>query len=208
VITGIVLAAGASRRMGRAKALLPWGETTVLGQVLANLSVSRVDDVVVVTGDRADAVAGAAEAARARAVHNPDWATTGMAASLAVGLRAVPGDCEAALVILADQPMIGPGIIDAVVAGYRAHVEGADGAGDGRAIVAAAHRGRRGHPVIFGRVHFAALLALPADASPRAVLVGAGDGVRLVDVGSDVVLGDLDTPDAYERWRALASPIP
>ncbi len=191
-VTAIVLAAGASRRMGRPKALLPWGATTVLGQTLANLARSQVREVVVVTGDQAAAVGRIATAHGARSVHNPAWSSQGMVASLQAGIRAVGPDCPAALVLLADQPMIGPEIIDAVLAACPA---------DGWVIAAAAFRGRRGHPVLFGRACFDALLALPGDAAPRALVARHPAAVKLVEVASDVVLRDLDTPEDYERWR-------
>lgn len=196
-ITAVVLAAGTSRRMGEPKLLLPWGATTVLGQTLANLRASRMGDILVVTGRESEAVARIAEAQDVRAIHNPAWSTGGMIASLQAGVRAVGPDCRAVLVVLADQPMIGADVFDAVVA-----VVAAAGPGGGeRRIVAAAHRGRRGHPVLFGRAFFDEILALPADSAPRAILDRHPDVLRLVEVGSDAVLRDLDTVEAYERWR-------
>lgn len=191
-IAAIVLAAGASRRMGRPKPLLPWGGTTILGQTLANLRQSRVRDIVVVTGAHARAVATVAADHEARAAHNPDWRGAGMARSVQTGLRALADDVQAMLVVLADQPMIGPAVVGAVI---DAHQSG------GHALVAPAYRGRRGHPVLFARAHFAALLALPANASPRALLESPHAALHLVDVDSEVVVLDLDTLEAYERWR-------
>lgn len=196
-ITAVVLAAGTSRRMGEPKLLLPWGATTVLGQTLANLRASWVRDVLVVTGREAEAVVRIAEVRGIPTVHNPAWSTGGMIASLQTGLRAVGTDCRAVLVVLADQPMIGADVFDAVVA----VVAAAGPIGDERRIVAAAHQGRRGHPVLFGRAYFGEILALPADAAPRAILDRHPDALRLVEVGSDAVLRDLDTVEAYERWR-------
>lgn len=180
--------------MGEPKLLLPWGATTVLGQTLANLRASRVGDILVVTGRESEAVARIAAANGARTIHNPTWSSGGMTASLQAGMRAVGPGCRVVLVVLADQPMIGADVFDAVVAG-------AGPAGDERWIVAAAHQGRRGHPVLFGRAFFGEILALPADSAPRAILDRHPDALRLVEVDSDAVLRDLDTVEAYERWR-------
>jgi len=205
-ITAIVPAAGASRRMGRPKPLLPWGATTVLGQTLENLRRSRARDILVITGDHGEAVARIATACGARAVHNPDWAS-GLIGSLQAGVRAVGPSCRAVLVLLADQPMIGPDLIDAVVAAYLGSGQARSDEVRGGVILAAAFRGQRGHPVLIGRQHFAELLDLPASGAPRDLLVRHADTLRLVETGSERVLGDLDTPEAYARWRSMIQPL-
>ena len=70
----IVLAAGLSRRMGRFKLTLPWGDRTVIGQVVATLEAADVNEIIIVTGHRADEVAAALADTTAHAVHNPDYA--------------------------------------------------------------------------------------------------------------------------------------
>lgn len=190
--TAVILAAGASRRMGTPKALLPWGGATVLGQTLRNIRRSRITDIVIVTGNPADGVAALAREYAVRTVHNLDWASSGMTGSLQAAVRALDPSTSAILVLLADQPLIGPDVIDAVV---DAHVAG------GHDLAAAASGGRRGHPVLIGRAYFAELLALAPDGAPRELLVRHGDGVRMVDVATDAIFVDLDTPDAYARRR-------
>ncbi len=189
----VVLAAGASRRMGRPKALLPWGAaTTVLGRVIEHAAASRAAGVVVVTGDHAAEVGAVARSHGAAVVHNPAWRTGGLTGSLQAALRSVAPSASAVAVLLGDQPLIGPAVIDAVIA---AHVD------DGSDLVAAASGGRRGHPVLFGRRYFDALLAEPPDGAPRAVLDRFADSLRLVDAGSDAVVVDIDTPEDYARLR-------
>jgi len=124
-------------------------------------------------------------------VPNPDGLKGGMTGSLQAGLRAADHACTAVLVLLADQPMIGPATINAVVAAHAA---------DGHQLVAAAHRGLQGHPVLFAKAYFDELLALAPDGAPRGVLARHANEVRLVEAGSAVVLADLDTPEAYARW--------
>jgi molybdenum cofactor cytidylyltransferase len=190
-VVAIVLAAGRSRRMGQAKLLLPWGERTVLGQTLANLRAAPVGDVLVVTGHRAAAIAAVTRDHGGRVVFNPDWASGGRLSSLQAGLRALPRHTGAVLVALADQPMVGPEVHRALIAAWRA---------GGPAIFAPTHRGRRGNPVLFDRTHVAALLALPAGARPRDLLERRPEAVRLVEVGNEAVLADLDRPEDYRRW--------
>lgn len=178
--------------MGRTKPLLPWGRTTMLGQTLANLLASTVDDLLVVTGHDAPAVEQEAASHGVRAVFNAAYAAGEMISSLQAALDALPESCSAVLVVLADQPLIPPAIIDQVIDAFRA------GKGE---IVAPVYRGLRGHPVLFGRRFFPALRALPPGAAPRDLLREQADALYLLPVESDTILLDLDRPGQYEQFR-------
>lgn len=128
MICAVVLAAGAATRFGSAK------QRFLLPSVLANLEESSVDQIVVVAG------AHPLEA-DARVVECRDW-ERGPGASLRCGLRSLPENTEAAVVVLADGPDLAPAAVDRVVAAWRG------GAGD---VVAASYAGNRGHPVVLGR---------------------------------------------------------
>jgi nicotine blue oxidoreductase len=129
VIAAVVLAAGEASRFGRPK------QELLLPHVLRRIRRAKVDDVVVVLGAHELAVESA------RVVKCPDWAR-GAGASLRCGLASLPPEAEAAVVCLADGPLIAPEAIDRVLAAWRA------GAGD---VVAAGYGGVRGHPVVLGR---------------------------------------------------------
>jgi molybdenum cofactor cytidylyltransferase len=191
-VTAVVLAAGEARRMGRTKQLLPWGDTTVLGQTLRNLQQSAVHDIVVVTGHEAEKVAAVSAAAGVASVHNPSFALGEMLSSLQVAVRQLAPGRAAVLVVLADQPLIGPETIDRILHAYWQ--------GKGH-LVAPVHRGRRGNPVLIDRAFFAALLALPPGAAPRDLLRQYRRQLHLVEVASDNILRDLDLPADYERWH-------
>lgn len=196
-VVALILAAGEGRRMGAPKPLLPWGDTTLLGHTIGQVARSRARVALVVTGCHAPAVEREAERQGAACVHNPDWSRGGMSASLQAGLRAAEEGAapSAVLVLLVDQPWITPGIIDAVL---ERHVAG------GAALVATAWRGRRGHPVLFGRPFFEAIHALPPGGRPAALLDRHADALHLVEALSDAVLRDLDTPEDYGRARLSA----
>jgi len=128
MISAVVLAAGAATRFGRPKQAL------LLPAVLAALARSSVDEVVVVAGAyRLDA--------EVRVVDCPHW-ERGPGASLRCGLRGLPAETEAAVVVLADGPDLSPATVDRVIDQWRA------GAGD---VVAASYGGVRGHPVLLAR---------------------------------------------------------
>ena len=193
-VTAVVLAAGESKRMGRTKQLLPWGETTVLGQTLDNLAASLVHDVVVVTGYKRQAMDQIAAAHGAATVHNPEYATGEMLSSLQAAVQALPQNRSAVLVVLADQPMLAPATIDQLLVAYW------QGRGS---LVAPSYDGRRGNPVLIDRAHFQELLALSPGDAPRALLRRHPSSLYQVPVEDPAVLRDLDQPEDYQRWKPV-----
>jgi len=191
-VTGVVLAAGEAQRMGRTKQLLPWGDTTILGQTIRQLQQSDVHDTLVVYGHEAAAVKEIAAAAGVPGVYNPDYAQGEMLSSLKTGVRHLPANCAAILVMLADQPMIEPEIINQLLQAYWR--------GEGE-LIAPTYEGQRGNPVLIGRDYFAELLELPPDSAPRLLLRRHQADLRLVPVSSDSVLRDLDQFEEYQHWR-------
>jgi molybdenum cofactor cytidylyltransferase len=201
-VSALVLAAGRSTRMGAPKHILPWGEgETIISQVVKQLRLAGVSEIVVVTGGAREAVEGALAAIRAkadwprelelRAVYNPDYASKEMLSSLQVGLRALSAETAAVLVALGDQPQMEAAVARAVMERWR----------ETRApVVGPTFQGRRGHPVLFDRSQWPALLSLPDTASPRDVLSGVR--AETVAVERDTILQDVDTQADYERARA------
>src|SRR2546427_232645 len=105
VTAALILAAGTSSRMGRPKQLLDVGGRSMVATVVAEVTASAVDDVVVVLGDRAAEVAAAVDPEQARVVIASGYAE-GMAASLRAGLAGLPAATERVLIVLGDQPMV------------------------------------------------------------------------------------------------------
>ncbi|ATG92250.1 MULTISPECIES: nucleotidyltransferase family protein [Methylomonas] len=182
-ITGILLAAGASRRFGGDKLSyrLPNG-SAVAEQACRNLA-QAVDRLVAVVRPGADGVAAMLEAAGARVIVCED-ADNGMGASLACAIAA-SADAEAWLVALADMPWIAPQTIDLVAAALR----------NGAAIAAPCRQGRRGHPVGFAGHLAADLLDLHGDNGAKSVIERYRPKLQLVEVADPGILRDIDTPD-------------
>ena len=199
MIRAIVLAAGASSRMGQAKAALPLGTTgdTVVARVVATLLAAGLPSVAVVAGAHIDAVRAAMPRfePRARVVEHLGWAQ-GQLSSLLAGLAAVDGpNLEAILVTLVDVPLVRPDSVAAIVHAWR----------QSRApIVRPVDGDRHGHPVIFDRAVFDDLRR--ADPAVGAKAVFAAHASRRLDVPikDDGAFVDIDTPTDYQIVQAMA----
>ena len=199
MIRASVLAAGASSRMGQAKAALPLGTTgdTVVARVVATLLAAGLPSVAVVAGAHIDAVRAAMPRfePRARVVEHLGWAQ-GQLSSLLAGLAAVDGpNLEAILVTLVDVPLVRPDSVAAIVHAWR----------QSRApIVRPVDGDRHGHPVIFDRAVFDDLRC--ADPAVGAKAVFAAHASRRLDVPikDDGAFVDIDTPTDYQIVQAMA----
>jgi CTP:molybdopterin cytidylyltransferase MocA len=182
-VAGVLLAAGEGSRLGTPKAVIELG-----GRRLADRGVQLLRDggaapVLVVTGAVRVTVPGTVT------VHNPDW-PTGMGSSLAAGLRALPGDCAAAVIALVDQPLIGVGAVQRLIAAYRAGAE----------VVVATYHGKPRNPVLLARSHWAGVLALAVgDAGARPYLRAHPDLVTQVECADTGSPDDVDTPGDLAR---------
>ena len=185
---GIVLAAGGSTRMGRAKALLAAGDRPFVRRILETLEAGGIANRFVVVRPGDGALVAAIEAAGARVISNPR-ADEGQLSSLIAGLDAADTiGVDAVLVTLVDVPLVEASTVRDLLA--RAAMSSAP-------IVRAVYRGRHGHPVIFKRATFEALRrADPAVGAKEVVRAHAVEDVEIDDPG---VVEDVDTPADYER---------
>jgi molybdenum cofactor cytidylyltransferase len=192
-IAAIVLAAGRSTRMGGANKLLAdiGGRPMVRGVVEAALA-SKACPILVVTGHQAASVSTALGGLDVTFLDNPDYAV-GLSSSLKAGIRAVPGDCDGALVLLGDMPRITAAHLDHLIAAFRAE--------PGSVISVPTHDGRRGNPVLWPRAHFAEMLQLEGDAGAKRLLAAHAGDVREIDLGTEAIFADVDTPEALTRAR-------
>jgi molybdenum cofactor cytidylyltransferase len=195
-VGAVVLAAGRSTRMGKVKQLLPWGQTTLLGEVITQLRQTAVSEIIIITGHARAEVEQAAHSAaagdsRVRCVFNPDFAESEMARSLQVGLQAFAPNTHAALVALADQPNLDPTLAEAVIQRWRETQS---------EVTAPVHAGQRGHPLLFDCALWLKIMALPLSANPRDV-VQAAVTFEKVETTSAASWADIDTPDDYAALK-------
>ncbi|KUJ70918.1 4-diphosphocytidyl-2C-methyl-D-erythritol synthase [Streptomyces albus subsp. albus] len=186
-MAGLLLAAGGGRRLGgRPKALLPYRGRPLVERAVAALRAGGCAPVQVVLGAAAAQVRERAELAGCRVAENPDW-ESGMGSSLRCGLAALEAtDATAALVMLVDQPRIGPEVVARLLAAHRAGAE----------LAAASYHGERGHPVLFGRELWAEVAAGAAgDRGARDFLRAHRSRLRLVECADIAAPDDIDTPE-------------
>ena len=186
-ITAIILAAGASRRMGTQKLLLPFAGKTVIEHVIDQVNAAGITDVVVVVG--ADqSVGDVVKHSDVRVIVNasPD---DGMLSSIRCGLRAIPDTADAVMVVLGDQPSISAGLLHAMLAAWEVSP---------RRMLVPTFQGKRGHPLMFSLDYRAEVLARYDEGGLRGLLRHhEGD---VLDMPADAsVLADMDDLVDYRR---------
>ena len=189
IISGLILGAGASQRLGPPKQLLPFRGTTMLGWVVAQAQRAKgLDEVVVVLGRAADQVREQVDFGTARVVENPVFGE-GCSSSYRAGLTALNPESSAIMIILGDQPGITPEIIDHVAGEWRQKES---------TIALCSYRGRKGHPMIFAHSMFDQLAGLHGDKAAW----------KLVDANAALVQeiyfdlpfpDDVNTPQDFEK---------
>ena len=183
-ISGLILGAGASERLGQPKQLLPFGGTTLLGWVIAQTQgATGLDELVVVLGRAADQIRQRVDFGFAKVVENPVFGE-GCASSYRAGIGALDPKSEGIMIILGDQPEIKPDVIDRAAEEWR----------QGQSQIAlCSYHGRKGHPMIFAKPLFDQLLGLHGDKAAW----------KLVDANPDLVQEiefDLPFPEDINTW--------
>ena len=187
-ISGIILAAGLSTRIGEPKQLLPFEGSTIIETVTDNLLESKLDEVVVVIGHEAERIRSHIQNKPVKIVFNPDY-RNGMLTSAHCGVRSISDSAEAFALMLVDQPFITSNLINLVVDAY---------AETDRGIALPSYDHRRGHPVIFDRRYAADILALqPENGGVRSLFRKYAHDIHYVVVDTDRVIRDIDYREDY-----------
>ncbi len=195
-VVGVVLAAGESRRMGKLKALLPFGDRTVIEQVIDNLLRADLDGVTVVLGHRASGIAAVVTSLPVQILYNADY-REGMTSSVQVAFGQIEPVPEAYMLALVDQPHLGHEPAQRVLAAHRQTPH--------KGLVIPTYQGKRGHPIVIGRQYRQEVLALGRDQGLNQVTRGHPEDTLEIPLADDVILQDMDYPEEYEavlkRWQ-------
>lgn len=196
-VAAVILAAGASSRMGTPKQLVPiapGAEETLLARVIENVSGSRAGEIVVVLGHAAEEIRRRVALSGVRVVVNENY-REGMGTSLGVGLAALSAQAEAALIVLADQPFLRPATLDRLIAEYETQKP---------QIAIPFYRGFRGNPVLLDRSVFPEVMQLRGDIGCRAIFGSHLENILKVPVDDLGILADIDEAADLEKFRHLA----
>jgi molybdenum cofactor cytidylyltransferase len=196
-IAAILLAAGKSTRMGTNKMLAEVDGHPMVARTAQRLLSSHAKPVVAVLGNEADAVDAALGKLPIERVRNLNYAD-GLSTSLKCGLRALPADIDGVFVCLGDMPLITGRDLDRLIAGFNPL--------EGRAIVVPTRRGQRGNPVLWSRQFLAEMMALSGDQGARRLIEEHADLVAEIEMETDGVLTDIDTPEALAQLRERVRP--
>ena len=191
-VSGLVLGAGGSQRLGRPKQLLPYGDGTLLGHVVGVARACRFDQLVVAIGGAADDVRASVDLAGAEVVVNDEYGA-GCSSSIAAALGVVDARCDVLVLLLGDQPGVRTGTVSALLAGR----------GDAPLAVCRYDDGR-GHPIAFARGVFGSLADLHGDKGVWRLLDQRAGDVAEVPVAGPTPL-DVDTVEDYEAVLAAAT---
>ena len=190
-VAGVVLAAGASRRMGEDKLFLRLEGETLLRRAARRAVAAGLDPVLVVVGREPERAEAELEGLRCAAVRNPE-PERGMNASLRRGIAAVPADAAAAVVALADMPLVTSAMLADLVARWRA---------EGAPLVVSEYSGTLAPPMLYGRGLFPELGELDGDGCGKRV-VKRHRAEAATAARPAAALADLDEPADWERIRA------
>ena len=202
-ITGILLAAGLSTRMGQPKQLMPFGESTIIETVVDNMINAKFNDITVIVGHCAEKIRDILKDRKVKIVYNPDY-KEGMLTSVKKGVQSLQIDNRQRLkdnasfidryafsLMLVDQPFITSELICKVIDAYSDTDKG---------IVLPSYNNRRGHPVIFSQRYVEDILALDTDSGgTRSLFNVYADDMYYVPVDTDAVLKDIDSPEDYKN---------
>ena len=198
MISAIALAAGESKRMGQTKQLLEWEGKTILQRVLENLCSSQVDEVILVLGHEADKILQMVDTRKVKVVINKSY-REGMITSIQQGLKDLDDKVEAFFIVLADQPGVGPEVFNRLISEFRRVTPK-------KTIVLPTFRGRRGHPPLFSAKFRKEAFRIKGDVGFRQILQEHPEEIEAVEMDTDSILQDIDTPDDYRKQLKSSSP--
>ncbi len=177
--------------MGQTKQLLEWEGKSILQRVLENLCSSQVEEVILVLGHEADKILQRVDTRQVKVVINKSY-REGMITSIQQGLMNQDEKVEAFFIVLADQPGVGPEVFNRLISEFRRVTPE-------KTIVLPTFRGRRGHPPLFSAKYRKEAFQIKGDVGFRQILQEHPEDIEAVEMDTDSILQDIDTPDDYRK---------
>lgn len=188
----VLLAAGASTRLGRPKQLLAYHGQTLLQHSVQTAAASRAQQVMVVLGASSEKLASEMKEANVHVVVNTEW-QEGMGSSIRCGINAITGldsAFEGMIIMVCDQPFVTTDLLNEIIDTHRR---------TGKQIIACSYEDSFGPPVFFHRSLFKELMQLKGDIGARSILIQHTDTVEVIPFPQGTF--DVDTEEDYERLK-------
>ncbi len=189
----IILAAGASSRMGSPKQLLEWRNRPLLEHAVVNARAIFNERVIVVLGAHAEAIQTAIDFGGVTTIVNPDW-QEGMASSIRAGVQALPESASAALILLCDQPLINAAHMQNLLNGWQ---------NAPNRIVTSQYHHSVGVPALFPAEFFEYLLSLSGDKGAKPILMRFENGLLKIPLPEAEL--DIDSAVDFDRLTGYSS---
>ncbi len=190
MLAAVILSAGASSRMGRPKALLPYREGTFLEHLIQVTRHPRIGATRIVLGAGAEVIRALAKLDPSVVVLNPEW-EQGQLSSICAGLRSLDGiETDGIVLCPVDHPLVSARLINELIDRFYE---------EKKAIVIPTYKGRRGHPAIFSHTLYSELLSAPEDKGARAVVWAHVADVLEVPTDEEGVTLNLNDPEMLKR---------
>lgn len=197
-IVAIILGAGLSTRMGETKLLLPWINTTILGNIVSTLANTGIQDIIVVVHPGHDIlfeyIQQLSKDFPIRPVQNESFKPEEMLTSIQYGLKSIKPSSPAAMIALGDQPQIEEETIHQIILTHQqTHAS----------IVVPSFSMRRGHPWLISKSMFSQFSQLQTPQTPRDFFEQHKDEITYVSIDNDSILKDIDTREDYNNLRPI-----
>ncbi len=188
-VTAIVLAAGKSTRMGQQKLLMPFEGKSMIATVAGKIAGTVSSRTIVVTGSDRNKIEEELGAYPVLLVDNERY-EEGMLTSVQAGVAAASPETDGYLILLGDQPMVSEAVINRLISVFQK---------GGKGLLIPVFKGKRGHPVLIGSKYKNEIKILNPEIGLRELFLNHPDDILEIEIGSEDVLKDIDTPEEYER---------
>jgi molybdenum cofactor cytidylyltransferase len=189
MIWAMILAAGESKRMGKPKLLLPFGDKTIIEIVVGIVVSSKIEKTLVILGSDREKIEKKIKNFPVEVVYNRDW-RGGMLSSVQRGFKALAGDARGVLIVLGDQPKISTTVINKLIDAHK---------NSGKGIVLPVYKGERGHPVLLDVKYGGEVENLSPETGLRGTVYNHPEDILEVEVESPSILQDIDDMSYYKR---------
>jgi len=187
----IILAAGQSKRMKKNnKLLMKYKDQSILSHVITASSKSKATKTIIVLGHQNELIEKHINDLDIIVANNSTY-KKGLSSSLKKGISALPEDCDAAIIMLADMPKIKPELINNLIDNYDPL--------NNKCIVAPSYKGKRGNPILIGRKFFPDILNLQGDMGAKNILDKNSNNIYFIPQSDSSILIDIDTKNDYEK---------